>query len=108
MFFKVEIGSTILRHATISHSQLYNQMQELPLRWLGCLDGNEVNARFLQRIRDSTGKKKPAFAFKKNDKGSFPRSDVLKKLPQPQRVGGTARREQQFIFPCNLDELNVE
>lgn len=72
------------------------------------LTGNEVSARFLRRIRGITGSKKPTFAFKEKDEASFPRSDVLKKLPQPQKAGGTARREQQFIFPCNLDSWNIE
>lgn len=72
------------------------------------LEGNEVNARFLRRIRGSTGKDKATFAFKENDVGSVPLKDVLKKLPKPQKVGGTARREQQLIFPCNLDGWNVQ
>jgi len=56
------------------------------------LEGNEVNARFLRRIRGSTGKDKATFAFKENDVGSVPLNDVLKKLPKPRKVGGTARR----------------
>ncbi|CAM4691905.1 unnamed protein product [Leuciscus chuanchicus] len=72
------------------------------------LEGNEVNARFLRGIRGSTGKDKAGFAFKENDVGSVPLNDVLKKLPKPQKVGGTARREQQLIFPCNLVGRNVQ
>lgn len=37
-----------------------------------------------------------------------PLSDELKKLPQPLKAGGTVRREQQFIFPCNHDEWKIE
>jgi len=79
--------------------------------YIGLVDslaGNEVSARFLRRIRGITDSKKPTFAFKEKDEASFPRSDVLKKLPQPQKAGGTARREQQFIFPCDLDSWNIE
>ena len=60
--------------------------------YIGLVDslaGNEVSARFLRRIRRSTGSKKPTFAFKEKDEASFPRSDELKKLPQPQKAGGT-------------------
>ncbi len=46
---------------------------------------------------------KPIFTFKENDEGVIPRGDVLKKLPTPQKLGGTARREQKFIFPCSID-----
>ncbi|GAA6092229.1 uncharacterized protein zgc:113274 [Tachysurus ichikawai] len=63
------------------------------------LEGNEVNARFLRKIRGNTGKDKATFAFKENDVQSVPLNDVLKKLPKPRKVGGTARREQQLIFP---------
>ena len=39
----------------------------------------------------------------------FPREhDVVKKLPQPKRPGGTTRRERLLIFPCNLQGCNVE
>lgn len=72
------------------------------------LEDGDVSARFLRKIRGSTAKEKPTFAFKENDVALFPQSDVLKKLPQPHRAGGTARREQHFIFPCNLDKWNVE
>ncbi|MEQ2299227.1 hypothetical protein AMECASPLE_013157 [Ameca splendens] len=34
-----------------------------------------------------------------------PREDVHKKLPAPQKLGGTARGEQQFIFPCKHQQL---
>lgn len=91
----------IVRFASKSRSHHY----------IGLVDSfadNEVSARFLRRIRGITSSKKPTFVFKENDEASFPRKDVLKKLPQPQQAGGTARREQQFIFPCNLDHWNIE
>lgn len=81
------------------------------LQYIGMVekvDEGEVSARFLRRIRGSTAKEKPTFAFKEDDVALFPQSDVLKKLPQPRRAGGTARREHLFIFPCNLDKWNVE
>lgn len=72
------------------------------------LENDEVTARFLRRIRGSTANEKPTFAFKENDVALFPQSDVLKKLPQPQKAGGTARRQQHFIFPCSVEGWNVE
>ena len=38
----------------------------------------------------------PIFTFKENDEGVIPRGDVLKKLPTPHKLGGTARREHMF------------
>ena len=43
-----------------------------------------------------------------SDEGVIPRGDVLKKLPTPQKLGGTARREQKFIFPCSIDKWDVK
>lgn len=91
----------IVNFASKDRSYLYIGLVE-------SLEGNEVSARFLRRIPRSTGREKPTFAFKEKDEASFPLSDVLTKLPQPQKAGGTARREQQFIFPCNLDDWNIE
>ncbi|XP_074490962.1 uncharacterized protein LOC141767499 [Sebastes fasciatus] len=91
----------IVNFASKGRSYLYIGLVE-------SLEGNEVSARFLRRIRGSTGREKPTFAFMEKDEASFPLSDVLTKLPQPQKAGGTARREQQFIFPCNLDDCHIE
>uniref|UniRef100_A0A3B3RFG3 Uncharacterized protein n=1 Tax=Paramormyrops kingsleyae TaxID=1676925 RepID=A0A3B3RFG3_9TELE len=44
------------------------------------LEGNDISARFLRRIRGNSGSEKPTFAFKEKDEASFPLSDVLKKL----------------------------
>uniref|UniRef100_A0AAZ1XKP8 HTH psq-type domain-containing protein n=1 Tax=Oreochromis aureus TaxID=47969 RepID=A0AAZ1XKP8_OREAU len=70
----------IVRFASKSRSHHY----------IGLVDSfadNEVSARFLRRIRGITSSKKPTFVFKENDEASFPRKDVLKKLPQPQQAG---------------------
>ena len=40
---------------------------------------------------------KPIFTFKENDEEVIPREDVHKKLPTPQKLGGTARREQKQV-----------
>ncbi|KAF3837713.1 hypothetical protein F7725_009481 [Dissostichus mawsoni] len=45
---------------------------------------------------------------KENDEGVIPRGDVLKKLPTPQKLGGTARREYKFTFPCSIDKWDVQ
>jgi len=78
------------------------------------VEGAEISAKFLRQScpvkvkfvlpRSLCGK--PIFTFKEND-GVIPRVDVLKKLPTPQKLGGTARREQKFIFPCRIDKWNV-
>jgi len=47
---------------------------------------------------------KPIFTFRVNDEGG----DVLKKLPTPQKLGGTARREHKFPFPCSTDKWDVQ
>jgi len=36
---------------------------------------------------------KPIFMFKENDERVIPRGYVLKKLPTPQKLGGSARKE---------------
>ena len=51
---------------------------------------------------------KPIFTFKDNDEGVFPRGDVVKRLPTPKKLGGTARREEKFIFPCSINKWNVK
>lgn len=35
-------------------------------------------------------------------------NEVVRKLPQPQKAGGAAWRQQYFIFPCKLDGLDLE
>lgn len=70
--------------------------------------GDEISAKVLkQSLKDSVDGK-PIFTFKENDKGVFPRGDVLRKLAPPQKLGGTARREHTFIFPCRITEWHVQ
>lgn len=82
------------------------------LRYIGMVakvQDDEILAQFLRRIQGNTKEwERPTFAIKENDVAHVPRSDVVKKLPQPKRPGGTTRREQLFIFPCNLQGWNVE
>lgn len=73
------------------------------------VEDDEISMQFLRRIRGNTKAwERPTFAFRENDVADVPKSDVVKKLPQPKRPGGTTRREQLFIFPCNLQGWNVE
>lgn len=68
-----------------------------------------VNFPTIRGIRGNTKAwERPTFAFRENDVADVPKSHVVKKLPQPKRPGGTTRREQLFIFPCNLQGWNVE
>ncbi len=70
-------------------------------------EGADIGAKFLRQSCKSVDGK-PIFTFKENYKGVMPRDDVLKKPPTPQKLGGTARREQKFIFPCSIDKWDVK
>ena len=63
------------------------------------IEGQDVTAKFLMQTKQSV-EGKPAFMFKEKDEGIIPREDVLQKLPTPQKLGGTARREGKYLFPC--------
>ncbi len=82
------------------------------VRYIGMVkkvEDDEILAQFLRRIQGNTKEwERPTFAIKENDVAHVPKSDVVKKLPQPKRPGGTTRREQLLIFPCNLQGWNVE
>ncbi|MGH0123239.1 UNVERIFIED_CONTAM: hypothetical protein FKN15_011704 [Acipenser sinensis] len=58
------------------------------------VDGNDLEVEFLRRGRITPGLGQTTFKFRPMDEGSFPRRDVIKKLPRPLTVGGTARREK--------------
>ena len=68
------------------------------------IDEDDVEARFLHKIPANKNCEKATFAFKEKDERSFPRLDVIAKLPQPIKLGGTARREHHYIFPCSLKD----
>ena len=68
------------------------------------LVGDAVSARFLRRVRGSTGNEKLTFSSNENDLAVFAQNNVPKKLPQPKKAGGTARRWQHFMFLCNLEK----
>ncbi|XP_051955280.1 uncharacterized protein LOC127624545 [Xyrauchen texanus] len=82
------------------------------VRYIGMIEkveDDEILAQFLRRIQGNTKEwERPTFVIKENDVAHVPKSDVVKKLPQPKRPGGTTRREQLLIFPCNLQGWNVE
>ncbi len=72
------------------------------------VEGADISAKFLRQSCKKSVDGKPIFTFKENDEGVIPRGDVLKKLPTPQKLGGTARREQKFIYPCSIDKWDVK
>ncbi|KAK1893751.1 Tigger transposable element-derived protein 6 [Dissostichus eleginoides] len=82
------------------------------LRYVGMVkkvEDDEILTQFLRRIQGNRKQwERPTFAIKENDVAHVPKGDVVKKLPQPNRPGGTTRREQLFTFPCNLQGWNVE
>ncbi|KAI4826426.1 hypothetical protein KUCAC02_029874, partial [Chaenocephalus aceratus] len=69
---------------------------------------DEISAKFLKQSCKRSVDGKPIFTFRENDEGVIPRGDVLKKLPTPQTLGGTARREYKFTFPCSIDKWDVQ
>ncbi|KAK9523099.1 hypothetical protein VZT92_019523 [Zoarces viviparus] len=82
------------------------------LRYVGMVEkveDDEILTQFLRRIQGNKKEwERPMFAVKENDVAHVPKGDVVKKLPQTNRPGGTTRREQLFTFPCNLQGWNVE
>ena len=65
------------------------------------IDGDECEGVFLQR-EFSRVQTKPTFIINESDVSSFPKNDIIKKLPVPQLLGGTARRASKLTFPCNF------
>lgn len=82
------------------------------VRYVGMVEqveGDEILTQFLRRIQGSQKAwERPTFSIKENDVAHVPKIDVVKKLPQPKRRGGTTRREQLFTFPCNFQGWGVE
>ncbi|KAJ4944936.1 hypothetical protein JOQ06_013475 [Pogonophryne albipinna] len=72
------------------------------------VEGDEISAKFLKQSCKRSVDGKPIFTFRENDEGVIPRGDVLKKLPTPQKRGGTARREYKFTIPCSIDKWDVQ
>ncbi|KAA0721776.1 hypothetical protein E1301_Tti014251 [Triplophysa tibetana] len=72
------------------------------------VEGGDISAKFLRQSCKKSVDGKSIFTFKENDEGVIPRGDVLKKLPTPHKLGGTARREQKFIFPCSIEKWDVK
>ncbi|KAI9525235.1 hypothetical protein NQZ68_009915 [Dissostichus eleginoides] len=72
------------------------------------VEGDEISAKFLKQSCKRSVDGKPIFTFRENDEGVIPRGDVRKKLPSPQKLGGTARREYKFTFPCSIDKWDVQ
>lgn len=72
------------------------------------VEGDEISAKFLKQSCKRSVDGKPIFTFRENDEGVIRRGDVLKKLPTPQKLGATARREHKFTFPCSIDKWDVQ
>lgn len=92
------MGDFVTKHRSVRYIGMVKKVED-----------DEIFAQFLRRIQGNTKEwERPTFAIKENDVAHVPKSDVVKKLPQPKRPGGTTRREQLLIFPCNLQGWNVE
>lgn len=71
-------------------------------------DGDELEGSFMRKGKTDPFLGKPMFFFKFKDECSFPKEDVVRKLPKPTTVGGTARKAKHFVFPCSLDMWHIE
>ncbi|KAK3744950.1 hypothetical protein RRG08_048346 [Elysia crispata] len=70
------------------------------------IDNDKYGGVFLRKVLSRmTGK--PSFVIDNNDEALFKKQDILAKLPIPSVVGGSARRENQFTFSCNLELWNI-
>ena len=69
------------------------------------IDGNELEGIFLKKVASSfTSGGKPAFVIDQDDEASFPRQDVVQKLPTPSSLSGSLCKTMQLVFPCNLSK----
>ena len=71
------------------------------------VDDADISSKFLRQSCKRSVDGKPIFTFKDNDEGVIPRGDMLKRLPTPKKLGGTARKEK-FKFPCSINKWNVK
>ena len=65
------------------------------------IDGDECEGVFLRR-EFSRHQTISTFMINDKDEASFPKKDIIRKLPEPQQLGGTARRAGKFTFPCDF------
>jgi hypothetical protein len=67
------------------------------------VDGEECEGVFLQR-QGSLQQVTPTFVLNEKDDASFPKTDIILKLPVPKMVGGTARLAGKFKFNCDFTQ----
>ena len=73
------------------------------------VDGDEYEGIFLQRMSGKVATDAiQIFIQNTEDTASFPKSDIVRKLPQPKIIGGSARRSAQLSSKCNLSEWNLQ
>ena len=75
--------------------------------FIACIDAiddedQSYEGVFLKETASKTGKDNPIFVV---DEASFPKSDVILKLPASKFIGGSARRNGHLCFNINLPEL---
>ena len=68
------------------------------------VDGDEFEGIFLQKMSEKLQSEQSIFIINSSDQASFMRRDIVKKLPKPKIVGGSARRSCQLMFNCNLSK----
>ena len=74
---------------------------------IGAIDDEDQSYEgvFLKETASKTGKDNPIFVVDEEDEASFPKSDVILKLPASKFIGGSARRNGHLCFNINLPEL---
>ena len=73
------------------------------------IDGYELEGVFLKKVAGNFSYGgKPAFVIDQDDEASFPRQDVVQKLPTPTSLSGSLRKSMQLVFPCNLSKWNLK
>ena len=65
------------------------------------IDGDKCEGVFLRR-EFSRHQTISTFMFNDKDEASFPKKDIIRKLPEPQQLGSTACRAGKFTFPCDF------
>lgn len=77
------------------------------------IHGDDMEGIFLRRVGSGLAPgRRPVdqltFVLHPEDGASFPRNDIMKKLPTPTFLGTTSRCSNQLKFRCNLDKWDLQ
>jgi hypothetical protein len=71
-------------------------------------DTEEYEGVFLKKVPNRAISGDIIFIPNPDDSASFPKKDILSKLPQPKSIGGSARRSCQLMFKCDLSKWDLK